>query len=218
MPRDGVAPEGVDEGDVVGDAQLLEVVEDRKLGRRGRVDAPAQMVEIVAEQVVVGAAQEAVRPLAGLGAEPLDAHAAAALPGEAERVIERMQHREAEMHALDRQAGGGQPLAKAAHHRFQVVRRRARTASASRRRGRAGWRKRRPCDFSIIRPNAQLRRGLASAVPNLAKSERISVTVSSRWVPAHCGRRALRRLRRRARGGLRQRLRQRRRLSARRSC
>ena len=51
----------VHEGDVVGDAQLLEVVEDRKLGRPVVIDAPAQMVEIVAEQVIVGAAQEALR-------------------------------------------------------------------------------------------------------------------------------------------------------------
>lgn len=37
-------------------------------------------------------------------AETLDTHAGAAFPGEAERIVERMQHREGKMHAGDRHA------------------------------------------------------------------------------------------------------------------
>src|SRR5262249_47233560 len=111
----------MDEGHVVGAAHPLEVVEDREFGWSGGVDAPAQMVEIVAEQVEIGAAQETLWTLGRPGAELFDAEPSAALPGEAQRVIERMQHREAEMHPLDRQTGGGQAFAKSAHDRFEVL-------------------------------------------------------------------------------------------------
>ncbi|MCY1300738.1 hypothetical protein D9M70_503160 [compost metagenome] len=118
MPRIGA--ERLHEGQVVRGAHLLEIVEDRELGRRILVKTPPDMLEIVVEQIVVGALQETLgieRQFFVPKAAYLDALAAD--PGKTKRIIKRMQHRKGEMDAHQRQAGGSEPLAKAFDDRFQ---------------------------------------------------------------------------------------------------
>ena len=78
----------MDEGDVVGDAELFQLLEDRELRRSGLIDAAAKMIEAVAEQVEIRAAQKSLRPVARLVAKAFDPHSGAAFPGEAQRVVE----------------------------------------------------------------------------------------------------------------------------------
>ena len=121
IPWLGIAAEGVDECKIVSCAKKLQIIEDGKLGRRGVVDAAAQMVELVVEQMKVWASQEALRRNTSLPAEAFNFHASSTLPGEPKRIVERMQHGKRQVDANKGSARGRQPLAEAAHHRLQIV-------------------------------------------------------------------------------------------------
>lgn len=84
--------EGLHEGQVIGDSVLAQVLEDREFGRPFLHQPAADVLQIVVEQVIIRALQEAVRLLPGRHAEALDGDATGAPPGEAQRVVERMQH------------------------------------------------------------------------------------------------------------------------------
>ncbi|WP_233450608.1 hypothetical protein [Rhizobium mongolense] len=50
-----------------------------------------------------------------------DRDAARTPPGEAQSVIERMKHRKGQVHARDRETGGGNPLAEPANDVFEII-------------------------------------------------------------------------------------------------
>ncbi len=144
--------EGLHEGEVIGDLFLPEILKDRKFARAVRHDAAADMLQIVVEKMEVRALQETVRLLAGRHAEALDGHAAGALPGEAQRVVKRMQHREGQVHAREWQAGGRKPLAETAHDVFKVVtgQRRIRQPFSNTVQQNGGYAGSRSCSFLVL--------------------------------------------------------------------
>ena len=112
----------MDESEIVGRAHLLQVVENRKLRWRRGIDAAAHMIEIVADQMVIGAAsgtgRKACRPSLRKPSTSMPLPRIQVKPSAS---YKRMQHRKAQMRAHDRQAGRRKTFAKAAHDDIEIV-------------------------------------------------------------------------------------------------
>jgi hypothetical protein len=114
-----------DECEIVGDALLLEVVEDWELRGFALNQAAAQVIELIVEKMKEGAAQKHI-------ANPLrmpvafDLKALAPAPSKPHCAVERMQHCERQINAGKRQAGGGEPITEATHDCFKVRARKSR--------------------------------------------------------------------------------------------
>ena len=121
MPCAEFLAEAGGEREIVGDFLLLQIVENGKFGGFAGDDAPAQMVELVVEKMVVGTLQEPVGcALRGGVAVTFGGDALAAPPGEAHGAVQRMQHRKRQVDARERHAGGCQPFAKPVDHGFEI--------------------------------------------------------------------------------------------------
>ncbi len=116
----GFGSKRLHEGYVVGRSLLLQLVENRKLRGQGGIDPTPDMVEIVAEQVIIRTVQESLgieRQFLMTQTTHLDTLTSP--PGKAEGVVKRMKHRERQMNAHERQARRRQPFAETAHDGFK---------------------------------------------------------------------------------------------------
>ena len=114
--------EARNESEIIGDAFFPEILEDGEFWLVIHIDASAHMFEIMTQQVEIGTLEkEVVLLLAGFDmAIAFDLESFAPPPGEAHRAVERMQHGERDMDALQRNAGRGQPFATAPDDRFEI--------------------------------------------------------------------------------------------------